>query len=133
MESLIKIIRGTNTNIYPNVDLNNRIVFGIRGTDADIKIGDVLPASYDSVDNNMVDEIEYKQLSGTCACKLIEAFALSDIDDNELTEMLNKTINKASKYGKNVALVYGIDTGEIANDDFNNEIIIDDCTVAAII
>lgn len=128
VQNLINIIRNANTNIYPNADLNNRIVFAIRGTDDDLKAGDVLKPSYKWIDNDMTDQ----QLNGTCACKLINAYDIDDIDDVSLADIINKTLKLARQYGKNLALVYGIDTGEIGNDDFASEVVIDDCTVMAV-
>lgn|GEM_PF-5809960 len=129
MQELVQIIRNANVNKYAEPSLNNMIVFGMRGTDADVNVGDVLEASYEWVDNEHTDN----QLSGTCACKVIEARYLDDYNDEELADLIKKAIDKARPYGDKMLLVYGIDNQELVNDTWANEVVIDDCTVVALI
>lgn len=129
MQHLIDAIRNADVNKYASPELNNNIVFAIRGTDAEINVGDLLAASYEWVDNVQTDN----QLSGTCACKIVEARYLDDLEDDELIDLINKAVSTASAYGNKLALVYGIDTQECVNDEWANEIVIDDCTVISLV
>lgn len=125
MQHLIDAIRKANVNKYPNGELNNKLVFAVRGAYADANIGDVLQASYEWADNMQTDN----KLSGTCACKIVDANNLDDYEDAELAELIQAAAANAKSYGDKVFLVFGIDTGECVNDTWANEVVIDDCTV----
>jgi hypothetical protein len=129
MQNLITAIRNTNINKYPNAELNNRLVFATRGEYNDVKTGDILDVSYEWVDNVQTDN----KLDGTCACKIIDAQMLDDKDDDELAALIKAAIAKCNGYGKNLLLVYGIDTQACVNDSWSNEVVIDDCTVLEVI
>jgi hypothetical protein len=132
MQHLLDAIRSANLNVYAEPSLNNKLVFGIRGQANDASIGDILPVSHAWIDGDRTDN----QLSGTCAVKVLDAHQLDyyEDNDNDLIELLNKALDDASGYGghnSKLYLVIGLDTGEIGNDDFANEVILDDCTIIA--
>lgn len=134
MENLIEILKAKAAQIptlYKEPSIHNTVYFAVRGHHTtDVKIGDTLAASYD----HTIDEGEYVEFRGTCACTAIRYNELDMLDDDEIEEQLQNAINNARNYhDHNLLLVVGLDTEEWTNDNLAHEVILEDCTVLAII
>jgi len=98
----------------------------IRGCDDVAMVGAVLKNSMSSPDG-IVDE----ELDGTCACAIGQGWAIRD-NPHSFVDLLASALRNARRYGMHLYVVSGTKVAD-GDDDNAREIIIDRCTVRAIL
>ena len=110
-------------------------VFGIRVTDAFLKIGDSVPDSYDwDIENDCSTYVTTGvTLGGACAVYIDNSLLLLDgSDDEEASQEIQKAIEGSKNYyGEHMYMIGGKFGSEWGNDV--NEIIIKDADVIGIV